>query len=65
MSTNLFLRKNVDIIDSWKENINEACGGDMFVKDNLKKILTPNQQTYGKIVYANAFIGTIIGCVLE
>ena len=48
----------------WLANIELVCGKQ---DENLnpRVNLTPAEQTYGKVVYAMAYFGALIGCIFE
>ncbi len=49
----------------WKANIDKVCGPDILSESKLKAHLSPSEQTYGKVCYALAFIGSVIGCIIQ
>lgn len=59
----LFLCYDHELKPEWKENIAAVCGEGRL--SDTGGTLTPAQQTYGKVAYAMAYIGCIVGCIIE
>lgn len=61
----LFQINEYSLKPEWKANIDQVCGSDILSESKFKAHLTPSEQTFGKVCYALAFIGTVIGCIIQ